>query len=381
MTTKENATVENVNEVANNLNEMNMKENLVSTNDNAESANIIMSNVEELVKNLKSEQKELARLTKKKVNAAVITAQQNVVNEIKVELAKMEELEKTSNENIGNEFLKFSVVNEETGAKAEQKKIAFVKNNRTINSKKVDGFIALIANGKYEKAFPIIVVSALKLIEAKYTVTDIKGNELTKEEAADYFVILDGQHRSTAFAKLFATGKYTEVIPNVHVRDIENVGEYLVDINNVGSSWDKKDKLVVASLTTKEELFHSVATLLDEGFNPSTAILIYTGKSLSEKQVNKALQGEEITLPKDAKIDIERGDKFINLCKAANISVTFLTKRYFIKGFNSYAKVHEEERALKALDKLKQLKLTDEKLKSIKEGDDFQKMLQDALKA
>ena len=382
METKEIATVENVNEVINNQNEMNMKENLVSTNGNAESANVIMGNTEELAKNLKSEEKELERLTKKKANAAVIAAQQDVVNGIRTELSKVEEFEKISNENIGNEFLRFSVVNEETGARTEQqKKIAFVKNNRPVNSKKVDGFIALIANNKYEKAYPIIVVEASKLIEAGYTVTDIKGNKLTAEEAADYFVILDGQHRSTAFAKLFATGKYTEAIPNVYVRDVENTGEYLVDINNVGSSWDKKDRLVVASLTTKEELFQNVATLLNEGFNPSTAILIYTGKNLSDRQVNKALQGEEITLPKDAEIDIARGDKFINLCKAASISVTFLTKRYFIKGFNSYAKVHGEEQAFKALDKLKQLELTDEKLKQVKEDDDFQVMLQNALDA
>ena len=302
METKGIATVENLNEVINNQNEMNMKENLVSANGNAESANVIMGNTEELAKNLKSEEKELERLTKKKANAAVIAAQQDVVNGIRAELSKVEEFEKISNENIGNEFLRFSVVNEETGARAEQqKKIAFVKNNRPVNSKKVDGFIALIANNKYEKAYPIIVVEASKLIEAGYTVTDIKGNKLTAEEAADYFVILDGQHRSTAFAKLFATGKYTEAIPNVYVRDVENTGEYLVDINNVGSSWDKKDKLVVASLTTKEELFQNVATLLNEGFNPSTAILIYTGKNLSPLSVSiLASLGSVISSPCNA---------------------------------------------------------------------------------
>ena len=54
---------------------------------------------------------------------------------------------------------------------------------------------------------------------------------------------------------------------------------------------------------------------------------------------------------------------------------------YFIKGFNSYAKVHGEEQAFKALDKLKQLELNDDKLKKIKEDDDFQAMLQNALEA
>lgn len=95
--------------------------------------------------------------------------------------------------------------------------------------------------------------------------------------------------------------------------------------------------MVVASLTSNDELFQNVAELLNEGFNPTTAMLIYTGKSLSDNQVNKALKGEEIALPKGAEINIERGNKFITLCKAAKMDVSFITKRYFIRGFNKCA--------------------------------------------
>ena len=351
-------------------------------NNSVESNNATMGNVEELTKVLKQEEKELQRLTKRNANEAVIAAQQNVVDSAKAKLEQAQEFERISKEKAVNSFFTFSVVDEETGVRTEQqKKIAFVKNNRPVNSKKVDSFIALIAANKYEKAFPIIVVEAAKLIEAGYTVTDIKGRELTKEEATDYLVILDGQHRCTAFAKLVATGKYTETIPNVYVRDVENVGEYLVDINNVGSSWDKKDRLVVASLTTKDELFQNVAELLNEGFNPSTAMLIYTGKSLSDKQVNKALKGEEITFPKGTEINIERGNKFINLCKAAKMDVSFITKRYFIKDFNSYAKSTSEEQAFEALNKLKELNYTEANWKEVKEEDDFIEILKEALEA
>ena len=360
---------------------MNMKTLNEKVAETVKSNNATMGNVEELTKVLKQEEKELERLTKRNADEAVIAAQQNVVDSAKAKLEQAQEFEKESNENIGNDFLTFSVVNEETGARTEQKKIAFVKHNRPVNSKKVDRFIALIAANKYEKAFPIIVVEATKLIEAGYTVTDIKGRELTKEEAADYLVILDGQHRCTAFAKLVATGKYTETIPNVYMRDIENVGEYLVDINNVGSSWDKKDRLVVASLTSNDELFQNVAELLNEGFNPTTAMLIYTGKSLSDNQVNKALKGEEIALPKGAEINIERGNKFITLCKAAKMDVSFITKRYFIRGFNKCADRIGEEKAFMALDKLKYMELTDEKLKQVKDEADFKIMLDEALKA
>ena len=351
-------------------------------NNSVESNNATMGNVEELTKVLNQEEKELQRLTKRNANEAVIAAQKNVVDNAKAKLEQAQEFERISKEKAVNSFFTFSVVDEETGVRTEQqKKIAFVKNNRPVNSKKVDGFIALIAANKYDKAFPIIVMEASKLIEAGYTVTDINGKELTKEEAKDYFVILDGQHRSTAFAKLIATGEYQNLIPNVHVRDIENVGEYLVDINNVGSSWDKRDKLVVASLTTKDELFQNVAELLNEGFNPSTAMLIYTGKSLPDKQVNKALKGEKIIFPKGVEINIERGNKFINLCKAAKMDVSFITKRYFIKDFNSYAKSTSEEQAFEALNKLKELNYTETNWKDIKEEDDFIEILKEALEA
>ena len=351
-------------------------------NNSVESNNATMGNVEELTKVLNQEEKELQRLTKRNANEAVIAAQKNVVDNAKAKLEQAQEFERISKEKAVNSFFTFSVVDEETGVRTEQqKKIAFVKNNRPVNSKKVDGFIALIAANKYDKAFHIIVMEASKLIEAGYTVTDINGKELTKEEAKDYFVILDGQHRSTAFAKLIAKGEYQNLIPNVHVRDIENVGEYLVDINNVVSSWDKRDKLVVASLTTKDELFQNVAELLNEGFNPSTAMLIYTGKSLPDKQVNKALKGEKIIFPKGVEINIERGNKFINLCKAANMSVSFITKRYFIKDFNSYAKSTSEEQAFEALNKLKELNYTETNWKDIKEEDDFIEILKEALEA
>ena len=110
-------------------------------------------------------------------------------------------------------------------------------------------------------------------------------------------------------------------------------------------------------------------------------MLIYTGKSLSDNQVNKALKGEEIALPKGAEINIERGNKFITLCKAAKMDVSIITNRYFIRGFNNRADRIGEEKAFMALDKLKYMELTDEKLKQVKDEADFKIMLDEALKA
>ena len=329
-----------------------------------------------LKQQLTKAERDLKNMINRGQDETVINCQRQIIEQLKQAKAKKDSKKEAPALTLNDEPITFQLA--KIGEKVS-KRIAFIKNNRTVNTKKVDEFIAIIDNGKYEDAYPIIVVEAKKLIKAGYTITDVNGRTLTEEEAEGYFVILDGQHKTTAFAKLNSV-KGNVVIPNVAVRDITNVGEYLVNINTIGN-WSKEDRVSVAALTSDEELFKSMANLIKEGFNPTTTGLIYTRKSISEKVLAKVLKGEEYKLPKDTIVDIKRGDNFITLCKAANINVPYLTKRYFIKGFNSYAKVHGEEQAFKALDKLKQLELTDEKLKLIKEDDDFQVMLQNALEA
>ena len=370
--------------IINNLNYKNMETVKMTMVENKEmkSNNSIVINMEELTKKLKKEEKVLQHLAKSKADTSVITVQEQIVSQLKAQYEKAVAKEVQAKEHIGDSLMTFSVVDDETEARSEiQKKIAFVKHNRPVDNRKVDDFISIIANDKYEKAYPIIVIEAEKAFAKGYEVTNLKGEKLTQEEVKEYFCILDGQHRSKAFAKLNITSGNTYTIPNVHVKEVENIGEYLVNINNVGTSWSQKDRVTVAALTTKNELFTNVAELLDEGFNQSTAMLIFTGKKLSNGQINHALQGEEVTLPKDAKINIERGHKFVTLCKAASIKVQFITKRYFIDGFNSYATATNEETAFEALAKLKDLKLTEERLKEIKGNDDFLSLLKEALQA
>lgn len=344
--------------------------------------NIGMSaNVVELEKEKNNAEKLLQSLKNKGADEAVIEMQQKVVNAKIKQYDDSVEAEKQAQENLGNSPVTFEVVDEETGVKkVVSKKIAYVVNNRPIDNSKVDKFIALISKDKYEKAYPIIVAEASELLKAGYELHDIKGNKITEEEAGEYFVILDGQHRGMAFAKLIAAGKDYK-IPNTHVRSVENVGEYLIEINDTGTSWNNKDRLVIAALTAKDkkDLFESIAELINEGFNPSTSAIIFTGKKLSNSLIKKALKGEEIALPKDAKVDIDRGNKFVTFCKAANIPVKFATKRYFIGGFNSYAASTSEKEAFKALDAMKNLNLKESELKEISKDESFIELLKKAL--
>lgn len=237
----------------------------------------------ELKKKLAKARKDLTSLENKNMNPAVIEAQKKIVEELEVEVANHPEM-KASEIKVKPDFITFEVVDGDTYQKTEvSKKLAFVENNRPIDSKKVSTFISIISDGKYEKAYPVIVIPAASLVEQGYTVKDIEGKPIPQEEVKDYFVVLDGQHRSIAFARINATGK-TRVIPNVRIKEKENIGEYLVDINRIGN-WNTKDKITVAALVNKEdELLNVMAKRMEEGFNPSTLGLIYTKKNYLTRQ-------------------------------------------------------------------------------------------------
>ena len=328
-------------------------------------------NMKEVMSEITKAEKALKQMKTKKMNAEVIAAQEKVILDLTEQKIKFEKVEKAKADgSLKDVKLTFAIVNEETQEVTEEAyKVAFVKNNRPIDQNKVDGFIAIIAKGKYEKAYPIIAVSARVLIENGYKVVDVDGNEVKEEDADDYIVILDGQHRTKAFLEYSITDP--KVVPNTHMREVDNVGEYLVDINDVGTSWNQRDRFAVAALTSDNELVHEIANRIHEGYSPSTASLIYTQKKISNKQVKNLLRGEELKLPKGAKPDINRGNKFIQLCKEAGIKVIFIKRRYFINAFNSHALSVGEDAAFAALTKLKNQNLTDEKLDAIKDDQGF----------
>lgn len=325
-------------------------------------------NINELDSAIKKAEKDLASMKTKKMAAEVIAAQEKVIFDL------MEQKEKFGKVELSKVKLTFAIVNDETMEVTEHDyRVAFVKNNRPIDHKKVDGFIPIIAKGKYEKAFPIIAVPAKMLIENGYQAIDVDGHEVKEDVADDYIVILDGQHRTLAFLKCSITDSY--VVPNTHLRGGKNIGEYLVDINDVGTSWNQRDRFSVAALTSDDRLVQEIANRIHDGFNPSTAALIYTKKKITTKQVNNLLRGEKMKLPKGADVNIERGNLFIQLCKEANMSVKYITRRYFINAFNSHAVSVGEDTAFEALRKLKNLHLTEEQLDAIKDNLGFIEML------
>ena len=333
--------------------------------------------VAEVQKQLVRERKKLEKLKKDEQSSQiVISRQEGIVKGLEEFIVQLSEtpVEKAKLTQPTKDILPLQLAG---SGEMVHRKLARVKHNRPIDQKDVDDFITIIANGEYEDAYPVITAEASKLIAAGYEVVDYGGRMITAEEAAGYLVVLDGQHRCKAFAQLNATGaEYT--IPNVHIKEVENVAKYLIDINKAGSHWDKRDKFVIARLTAGEEPFTSIADRIAEGFNPSTPMLIYTGKRISDSVLNKVLKGEPYKLNSKAVVDIARGDRFITLCKAAGMPVSLITKRFFIEGFNHFALSTSDENAFKALANLPKLADRDNRLKEVKEGNHFITLLKEA---
>ena len=139
-------------------------------------------NMEEVTKKLQKEEKVLQRLTKSKADASVITIQEQIVSRLQTQHEEAVAKEELIKKHIGDSLVTFSVVDDETGARSEiRKKIAFVRHNRPVDNKKVDGFISIIASGKYEKAYPIIVIEAEKAFAKGYEVQNLKGEKLIQK--------------------------------------------------------------------------------------------------------------------------------------------------------------------------------------------------------
>ena len=84
---------------------------------------------------IKKAEKDLVSMKTKKMAAEVIAAQEKVILDMKEQLEQFEKVE------LSKVKLTFAIVNDETMEVTEHDyRVAFVKNNRPIDHKKVDGF-------------------------------------------------------------------------------------------------------------------------------------------------------------------------------------------------------------------------------------------------
>lgn len=260
--------------------------------------------------------------------------------------------------------------------KEESRKFGLVKENRPIKGSDVNGFLQIITNGKYKESQSIIAVEAVDIID-NYNIVDLEGNPISKDDAPEYLIVIDGQHRITAFSKLNASRSQADqiIIPNVHIeKNITNVSEYLADINMVGHSWSTADKICVSAIATGSKLLAKVNELIKAGYTATTATLICTGR-LTPKQLKELIiTGKTDELPNETDA-LKKADKFLTITTAiVGNDMKLLRKRYFINGFNSFAAARTTDEAFEALNKLSK-----SDFESVHEDNEFVETLKNVL--
>jgi len=270
--------------------------------------------------------------------------------------AMSKELRQAKKEVATSKMMKVQIIEKTVNGytfKEENRKFGLVKENRPIRKNDVNGFLQILQNGKYDDTQSIVTAEATELIE-NYNIVDLENNPITAQDAKDYLIVLDGQHRISAFAKLNANRTENPItIPNVHIKSGINVREYLANINMVGHAWSVSDKICVSAIATGSKLLDKTNELIKDGFNASTAITICTGKRLTPTQLKEMItKGDTSPLPDETKA-LAKAEKFLSIILGiTNKDKKMASKRYFINGFNSFAAALSEDKAFEALAKL-----------------------------
>lgn len=173
---------------------------------------------------------------------------------------------------------------------------------------------------------PAIIIDGSKSIEEDLEIMDFEtGEDISKEDASQYIVLVEGNHRYKAHlelleanAKLEEEQKYKKEFFVIYsLGDNVPTMKMLAEINVCTNRWGTKDK--VKSITVKEncpKLLSEINKLTNEGYSLNAASLWLTfGTKVNTSVIDVAMRGKYLDpLRNDA--GIERGLKILNAAKS-----------------------------------------------------------------
>ena len=211
-------------------------------------------------------------------------------------------------------------------ANNEVRNVAFAKGiNRAINLGNVEKILAMMKVKGYRKAEMVQVVKAEDVITTgDIRLVDINGQDINPEDAAKYFLVLDGQHRTIA-ASLYnewaaENGEEAINVPAIEVelQGNETIAEYINEINITKKEWTTPDYVRgAANINPDNEFLQRYNELIKSEKNPdgypiSTLNLIFCGN-------NNAISKSD----------------FIQICKDKGFDDKDIAKRYLSNQFNN----------------------------------------------
>lgn len=223
--------------------------------------------------------------------------------------------------------------------KESGKKFARLANNRVVNRKNVDDKKRSIKEVGVLQT--ITVVEAEKVVQLGHTIIDFETGEVISDPQF-YKVIIDGQHRYTAFKELLAEYESKDIVfdkeLSVTTLIIEGISllKVLYEINNRVNKWDGRDfpGALDEETLTKYPLLSQIKLLTNEGYSLDSACKWLTFKNEITKAVlSNVVSGEKLPEKIIAKITnmkgIERGLDILESAKKT-LSETVLKTRTVI---------------------------------------------------
>lgn len=264
---------------------------------------------------------------------------------------------------------KFNEVN--ITSSSETRKAAFAAFNRDVNFKNVALIQEKIQEKGYRVGEPIQVLKAEDAIKRGISyLFDINGKEIPEDEIQNYYLVVDGHHRTFAVIQFneWATkqGKDIINIPAIEVELIksESVTEYCNEINFTKKEWSKEDYLNgAASVFPNEKLLQRYNELIKseskpKGFSLSTLNLIFcNGGSLTKKDLtllcsgatHKGVNAKQNIIPAH---NLKVGNEFIRICTEKGFRLEEIAKRYLVTQFNNIQTSNGVEFALKVFENI-----------------------------
>ena len=257
--------------------------------------------------------------------------------------------------------------------------LAFTNINRQINRSIVNSKKKSIE--EFGLLAPITVVDAKDVIEKGITVYDANNptDVIDADNAENYLVILDGQHRYTAIKELNKKDKYYDIWLMYPLNREVAVSTLIMEINTTAINWKNDNYIsVLAKLRPEDkglafidqymQLRHTRTkdgeqsdNLPNNGYGLSVLSKYLTlSTAINKDYLYRMANNPNKKLPNES--NVNRAEKIIQTGKEVGFTHTFLSSRFFIDWIAKW--VRSEYKVDQILECVKE-SMTDEKAKKL----------------
>lgn len=233
--------------------------------------------------------------------------------------------------------------------KKEGKKVAFINGNRKTEDKNISSKKKSLKEFNYN-IVPLMYVSGTKAVEDGCKLVDADTKVVVKDEdAINYIVIIDGQHRYIAAIRnemstdnIILYENYTEA----------NTKDLLAIANRDSKPWDSSNYIKGAVLFDPENEIAKFANELSvKKFPISTIakIMCFDSGKLGKSHFVKIMTHKEVKIES---LNIERAKKFIAAATESHFNDNFIISRYLIDVVIDLYKENDEDKIFDAIRKL-----------------------------